>query len=365
MITIIPSGADDTQNIQSAINSLASGGLIHLAAGIFNCAKILLKSNMTIQGEGSATVVRLNDNANKELFSLLTGGSGVHIRHLTIDGNKQNNTVGHPIEFRQVVDSSITHCKIYNSAQNGIRWDGCSGNLIAFNQVHNNAFCGIRCGETGSSVQSRIIGNYCLNNTVIGISLDSVSRFIISNNISNNNGDNGIDLCASNECIVLGNECLSNTNQGIAFDGWTYPNRSVNDNIVMGNVCAYNGQYGFDTANINTGLIVTNNVLKYNTLGAMRDTGSGTGKRINNNQGFKTENSGSVQIQAGQTFIDVAHGISINPGERNISVTPSSSMGNATKYWIGNVNNLTFRININTDAGSAGAWFVWKIIRAS
>jgi parallel beta-helix repeat protein len=365
MITLSPCGADDTLQIQAAIDSLPNGGLIHLEAGQFNCGKVPLRNKITIQGEGDATVIRLKDSTNKELFSKTNGGTGIHIRNLCIDGNRQNNTVGHPIEFKDVVDSSITNCKIYNSSQNGIRWDGCTGNLIAFNQIYDNAFCGIRCGETGTSLHSRIIGNYTLNNLVIGISVDSVSRFVLNSNVSNNNGDNGIDLCASNECVVMGNECLSNANQGIAFDGWTYPNKTVNDNIAIGNVCAYNGQYGFDTANVNSGMLISNNVLKYNTLGAVRDTGTGTGKKINHNQGFRTESSGTVQIPAGSTFVVVNHSLNINVGERNIALTPSNSLGMATKYWISDVGITSFRINVNTDPLSGGAWFNWQACRVS
>ena len=366
MIVLAPNGVDDTVNLQSAINSLTYGGVIHLDPGLFTLSNsISIPDNITLEGEGGkVSVLRLADYSDVPMLTS-SGTSGLHLRNIGLDGNKTYNTVGHPVEFDDVTDSSITHCHLFDSSQNGLRWDGCTGNLIAFNQVYGNTFCGIRCGETGTSVHTRIIGNYTLNNDVIGVSVDSVSRFIISLNHSNNNGDNGIDLCASNQSVVSDNICLSNTNQGIALDGWTYVGLNCDDDTVTGNICMYNGQYGFDTANGNNRLIVRNNNLLNNTGGALRDTGTGTGKQISNNQGFKTEYSGTVQIPSGVTYVDVAHGLGINPGERNIQVTRSSAGGNSTKFWFSNVGSSTFRINSNIDPGTGGAWFNWLIVRAS
>ena len=360
--------ADDTEAIQGAIAAAtATGGVVWFPRGSYLSGPLSLYSNITMDGEGrTASIIKLKSGSEATLLGRFSAASNIHIRNLGLDGNKAGNlSAGHPVEFHGVTDSSITHCAIYNSRQNGIRWDGCTGNLIAFNQVYGNTFCGIRCGETGTSVHTRIIGNYTLNNDVIGISVDSVSRFIISLNHSNNNGDNGIDLCASNQSSVTNNVCLSNTNQGIALDGWTYPGLNCDDNIVTGNVSMYNGQCGIDTANGNNRLIVTNNNLLNNGVLPFRDTGTGTKKRVNSNVGFITENSGSFQIPSGVTYVDVPHGLGINPEERNVHVTRTSIGGSSTKYWISNVGVSTFRVNVNIDPGPGGAWFNWMVVRAS
>lgn len=359
--------AEDTVAIQDAIDSIpASGGVVWFPAGVYISGPIFLKSNITLDGEGqSVSIIKLKSAAEATLIGRFTSATNIHLRNLGFDGNKAGNlSAGHPIEFHGVTDSSIMNCAITNSRQNGLRWDGCTGNIIAYNRVSDNTFCGIRCGETGSSVHTRIIGNYTLNNAVIGISVDSVSRFIISLNQTNNNGDNGIDLCASNQSIVTSNECLSNTNQGIAIDGWTYPGKNCDDNIISHNMCMYNGQYGFDTANGNNRLIVTNNNLGNNTLGALRDTGTGVSKKISDNRGYVTENSGTVQVSSGTTSTLVTHGLSSTPQEREITLTRSSNGGNSVKYWFSNVGATTFKVNVEVDPGSGGAWFVWAISRS-
>lgn len=358
---------DDTAPIQDAINDAAvTGGVVWFPAGVYVSGPLFLASNVTLEGEGrSASVIKLKGATEATLLGRFTAASNIHIRRLGLDGNKlENLSAGHPVEFHGVTDSSITECAVFNSRQNGIRWDGCTGNLIAFNHVHDNTFCGIRCGETGTSVHTRILGNYTLNNLVIGISVDSVSRFIISANHTNNNGDNGIDLCASDQSIVNGNECLANTNQGIAIDGWTYPGKNCDDNIITDNVCMYNGQYGFDTANGNNRLIVTGNNLRSNTLGPFRDAGTGTSKKIKENIGYVTENSNVAQVVSGATYVDVTHGLSALPQEREIRVTRTSSGGASTKCWISNVGATTFRINVDVNPGTGGAWFGWAIARS-
>lgn len=358
---------DDSAAIQAAIDALPlKGGRIYCPSPdeVYIGANIVPKSGVTFEGDGGkVSVFKLKPGANYPLFVRANAATDIHFRSVGLDGNKANNIVGHPIEFAGVTDSSITHCHIFGSSQNGIRWDGCTGNLIAFNQVYENTFCGIRAGETGTSVHTRITGNYTLNNDVIGISVDKVSRFIITSNNTNNNGDNGIDLCASNQCVVADNVSLSNTNQGIAIDGWTYPGLHCDDDIITGNVCMYNGQYGFDTANGNNRLIVSNNNLLNNGLGALNDTGTGSGKKIKENKGFVTENSGVVQVPAAANFVDVTHGLSFIPNFQDIQLTRSSNGGASGNFWMTNLGAFTFRINTAANPGAGGAWFVWAVSR--
>jgi hypothetical protein len=77
-----------------------------------------------------------------------------------------------------------------------------------------------------------------------------------------------------------------------------------------------------------------------------------------NGQPFK--NSGDSTITTPNTYVTVTHGLGFTPTAQQIRVTPTNNMGNAVKYWISDLGNLTFRINVNADPGVGNATFCWK-----
>ena len=107
-----------------------------------------------------------------------------------------------------------------------------------------------------------------------------------------------------------------------------------------------------------TGTEITGNRFQQAGADFMFDTSSGT--RVYRNEGYVTESSGTAQIPDGNTHIDVEHGLSLTPTDRDLTVTPINSMGAAVKFWISDVGSVTFRINVDADPGSGGASFSWQ-----
>ena len=117
-------------------------------------------------------------------------------------------------------------------------------------------------------------------------------------------------------------------------------------------------QYGvYETGTADYNSIAHCNVRGNVTAGILL---SGANSKAQNNIGHVTENSGTAPIASGSTYFDVAHGLSVTPNAKDISVTPTNSLGNASKFWISNVGASTFRINVNTYPGSATATFAWR-----
>jgi hypothetical protein len=52
-------------------------------------------------------------------------------------------------------------------------------------------------------------------------------------------------------------------------------------------------------------------------------------------------------IWAGNTYVDVAHGLSSTPSIDKIKPTPKDNLGGRS-YWVSDVGAVTFRININS-----------------
>lgn len=93
---------DDTLAIQTAINSVIAvgGGLVYIPPGVYIVTSIHYGSNLTIQGSGiEVTILKLKDNSNGEsVFNCNQEVANICIRDLTIDGNRDNQTVyGHGI----------------------------------------------------------------------------------------------------------------------------------------------------------------------------------------------------------------------------------------------------------------------------
>ena len=86
----------------------------------------------------------------------------------------------------------------------------------------------------------------------------------------------------------------------------------------------------------------------------------GTNTVIGRNAGYATENSGTAAISSGSTYVDVAHGLDVTPAIDNISVVATNDLGDASKFWIGEVGASTFRINVDDDP-AADATFGWQI----
>jgi len=71
-------------------------------------------------------------------------------------------------------------------------------------------------------------------------------------------------------------------------------------------------------------------------------------------------NSGSATISGGSTSTIVMHRLGETPSASNIIISPLNNLGNATKYWVSNINNMSFAINVNVAPGKTAAKFVWQ-----
>lgn len=73
--------------------------------------------------------------------------------------------------------------------------------------------------------------------------------------------------------------------------------------------------------------------------------------------------SGLATIAAGATAVTVTHGVTItSPTAANVVLTPTNSLGSATKWWIDAVTTTTFTINVNVAPGASTATFAWQFL---
>ena len=58
----------------------------------------------------------------------------------------------------------------------------------------------------------------------------------------------------------------------------------------------------------------------------------GAAGNCRNNVGFATEAQGTAIVASGSTSVTVSHGLAETPALRNIAVSPTNALGNATKF---------------------------------
>jgi hypothetical protein len=79
-----------------------------------------------------------------------------------------------------------------------------------------------------------------------------------------------------------------------------------------------------------------------------------------NTNGLAVEDRGTATVASGQTSVVVSHVLARAPALADIWVTPSNSLGNASKFWVSSPTSTQFTINVNADPGATTAQFAWR-----
>lgn len=308
--------------------------------------------------------------------------------------------------------SGPINCKVINNeienCNDGIfTYVGGVGNIIAGNTIRRSGRTGIFIDDVSFSsggtpgiatmltVTGNIIENYGGFAEAAGITSGAMRRVNISSNVIGPGNGAGISLfaggaevdppTATNGLLVMGNIIYRSSKQSVVLVGVQYsqvvhnicwePNYGAtgnNSGIELQAMTRASTTVGSGKNIIESNTIVrgagdvdngvrlqascSNNRVRGNIIEGATSAGvldQGTNNKIKDNDGFVTENSGTAQITAGNTFVDVTHGLSYTPTAQDISVTPNSSLGTAT-YWLisGSPTATTFRIALNANPGA-------------
>lgn len=127
---------DYNNNFDSALSALAAsgGGTLFVPNGIYLVDPLVLPDKVSIAGEGPASTLKLKPNSTGPVISLTPGAGLCQIRHLTIDGNKANQTnanAGINLNSPSLV-CLVENVFITNTKGHGLLCGGASGsNLIS------------------------------------------------------------------------------------------------------------------------------------------------------------------------------------------------------------------------------------------
>ncbi len=116
--------ADDVQ-IQAAIDAaaLAGGGTVYVKEGTYYlAAKISMASNVTLRGDGDATILKQTDTTNiNNTIIEASAVTSARVMHLKVDGNKDNNiTYGRGITIKNSTTCLVEHVTVIETRDHAI-----------------------------------------------------------------------------------------------------------------------------------------------------------------------------------------------------------------------------------------------------
>jgi len=377
------SGTDASTVIQSVIDVLTNGGLIFIKAGTYEISSsINVKSKITIIGEGrKVTILRRTADIPIFKFYEYDGQSGNQEKNvladLSLDGNYNQDYTSDMIQISQLKDSIFQRLNLYNYKGNGFYLKGSSSyktfwcvfeDILLEGYTNENTHAGIYIDSNAHDCMfKRITGGY----HKYGIYFNHGGHwiediwFVKCENMLyiKNSGIRGraltFDTCRGHSLYI---DAIENDVQHIHLHQLHFILPPSNYALIYINIGSGKYVRQIDLRDVfGWGDTQTYIVDKQGsgTLDRLTIDGvyhpSGTEGRYNNvspeyihnDPNFKTENSGTATISAGQTFVDVSHSLSITPSLEKIRLIPLDNL-NGRNIWVSNATSSTFRINLSS-----------------
>lgn len=249
---------DDSVAIQSAINTVASGGggAVYVPAGTYIVStSIDMFSHCSLYGDGmGSSVLRVKDNVGTDIIGVIRTFLGrsdepvvnVKLSDITLDGNRENQTIGLQFGFFCGVkadvrppDEDIVCWRVETHSFRGYGFDPheLTNRLFLIECVsHDN----VRDGFAVDGILNGVVrGCIAYGNLRHGFNVITSSRnVILEGNISYENQSNGITVQnGSHDIQITGNMAYNNVGDGIYCSG-------VNDNFISANQVMHNQENG-------------------------------------------------------------------------------------------------------------------------
>lgn len=300
--TIAPTGTDADFNTtgtadQAIINSTAStlssagGGTIRLRAGNYTINnKILLYSNVTLEGEGMATIINRANTVNVAMFEnadTVNGNTGITVRNMQLRGNYTNNpsnSLGFATSkvsnsrFENIYQTDVSSCFSFKYSMNN-RFVGNYG----YNPRPDSAMFGFEYGSSYNVIDFNFCDAYTVALNLNGDNGDCNYNVVTNNTFQRDNSpiNNGGD------CILVINGSSYNTISNNTITDYAEDGIRISDdscyNTITGNTIYDITRYGIVLATRNIGNVISGNIIRSCQAGVFVDVGSHDNAITSNN----------------------------------------------------------------------------------
>jgi len=336
--TIDYSGTDSSTVFVQAITTLGvkGWGCINIREGVFELPSGILIPDpgqtfyLKIEGAGIAsTELKLADGANCSVIKYNGTSSRLQwltLRDFMINGNKDNNDLGHGIEVTtsgggDCIDVRIADIYVLNAPEKGIYSTQAWGWNIDGIVIQGS-------GGDGADISAshlRVVNSKLETSGEDGLRCTSENAIIANNEILGN-GENGIYLTSVVGAKIIGNSILRNAIGNInSYDGIRIMSNCPRTQIIGNQIDGIDGATPTTRDGIyihgvgNTGIVIVGNTFSNLVTAPIVDAMGGT--TIGYNTGFITENTGSEPVYDTNTTVMITHGLAGTP--TSITITPS------------------------------------------
>jgi hypothetical protein len=317
-------GTNATTVINNAISSIPTGGLVFLCDATYNIdgtINVVGKLNINIIGQSWETKLNLTQNSNTDMM-YVENSNYTTIKSIYFQGNRDSQTSGNGIYVHNSERILIERCQFYEIRQTAIHINGTwpMSSLqpwIVRNRIekigNSTTDYGIWIGDyasdahivdndvgrvTGSAIYVTSSGFLIAANTLwdsnYGLNVYSVTSGVITGNIMDNNGLDGINIDSCQNLLITSNIAKLNSNNLWNSSSGIYLYNS-SYTIITGNRAGSFGewknetqQYGIKEYGVNSdyNLITGNNV--YGNIGEQDIYSTGPNTVVSANLGRYT-----------------------------------------------------------------------------
>lgn len=259
------SAKDQSKVLQRLMNEAAEKGLmLHIPKGRYMSGPLTVPPQLQMAGSGAETILTFLGGA-----ALLRGakGGGVRLSNLTLDSGKAafaGKEDAGLVVFENMVGLVIDHCRIVNSAANGLHLKACSGHVTC-NEISQCQRAGLFAVDSaGLSISDNHVHDCANNGVLVWRSKKERDGTLVTNNRierigakeggSGQNG-NGVNVFRAGGVIVSHNvisACAYSAVRNNSGDGVQILNNSCSD---LGEVALY-AEFAFE------GAIISNNIVE-------------------------------------------------------------------------------------------------------
>jgi hypothetical protein len=215
-----------------------------------------------------------------------------------------------------------------------------------------------------------LVGGVYRNNVYSGVRVDGRNVSLLGV-VSKNNGQHGIEVRdRSFDVTIVSPEVSANGQDGlgawsgIRIDGdrvrvFGAQVNGVDEPASIGDPTGTSKhKYGIDVGSAASDVLIDGCVLRNSVTAPIGGTLTGT--TIRDTVGWVAQNSGTATVSSGATEVTVNHGLSLTPSAEAISVTPTTSWGNVTGFWVDTITATTFKLKVSrTGGGATNVSFRW------
>jgi hypothetical protein len=304
---------------------------------------------------GDGIIITGCDTKGSEISGIdaeVRSASGSIVRGVRITGNYISNPGGAGMRVQSVNRKDtegfvVANNVIFSPGDHGVFINRIKGLALSANTVimDNKGTNGVKViNATDSEINNNVIRDSPSNGVFIG---DDCSRVGVSSNTILGSGGNGIKGRGSGRrknCKVTGNTIKGFSDTGVRMnqcDDWI-----VCQNQIESSESGTTGVVSLSEAANQTTKIAENNISVTDDPSIYSGDNEA---EIYRNEGFVTEDKGTEEIPSGSTSVTVGHDLDLDPSKENFQVTPVSSLGSASEFFVDNVNPGSFDINLDAD----------------